>query len=119
MKEGTLDLSESMRKIIRRCFTSAIRVIDRFHIQKLTCDAVQEIRIGHRWEAIQEETDARQEAGKSSVRCPLKPSDSIPLYPIIQPLDSNIKIPLSDEVRRGFFVDSIPVLTGGIKSFLL
>ena len=38
---------------------------------------------------------------------------------IIQPLDSNIKMPLSDEVRRGFFVDSIPVLTGGIKSFLL
>lgn len=41
---------------------SAIRVIDRFHIQKLACDAVQEIRIGHRWEAIQEEADARQEA---------------------------------------------------------
>lgn len=37
-------------------------MIDRFHIQKLACDAVQEIRIGHRWEAIQEETDARQEA---------------------------------------------------------
>ncbi|WP_288883875.1 transposase, partial [uncultured Bacteroides sp.] len=26
-------MSESMRKIVRRCFTSAIRVIDRFHIQ--------------------------------------------------------------------------------------
>ena len=51
-----------MRKIVRRCFTSAIRVIDRFHIQKLACDAVQEIRIRHRWEAIQEETEARQEA---------------------------------------------------------
>lgn len=62
VREVTLDLSESMRKIIRRCFTSAIRVIDRFHIQKLACDAVQEIRIGHRWEAIQEETDVRQEA---------------------------------------------------------
>lgn len=62
VQEVTLDLSESMRKIVRRCFTSAIRVIDRFHIQKLACDAVQEIRIGHRWEAIQEETNARQEA---------------------------------------------------------
>ena len=51
-----------MRKIVRRCFTSAIRVIDRFHIQKLACDAVQEIRIGHRLEAVQEETEARQEA---------------------------------------------------------
>lgn len=62
VEEVTLDLSESMRKIVRRCFTKAIRVIDRFHIQKLACEAVQEIRIGHRWEAIQEETDARQEA---------------------------------------------------------
>lgn len=62
VREVTLDLSESMRKIVRRCFPSAIRVIDRFHIQKLACDAVQEIRIGHRWEAIQEETEARQEA---------------------------------------------------------
>lgn len=62
VKEVTLDLSESMRRVVRRCFTSAIRVIDRFHIQKLACDAVQEIRIGHRWEAIQEETDSRQEA---------------------------------------------------------
>ena len=62
VQEVTLDLSESMRKIVRRCFTSAIRVIDRFHIQKLACDAVQEIRIGHRLEAVQEETEARQEA---------------------------------------------------------
>lgn len=62
VQEVTLHLSESMRKIVRRCFTSAIRVIDRFHIQKLACDAVQEIRIRHRWEAIQEETEARQEA---------------------------------------------------------
>lgn len=62
VEEVTLDLSESMRKIVRRCFTKAIRVIDRFHIQKLACEAVQEIRIGHRWEAIQEETDDRQEA---------------------------------------------------------
>lgn len=61
VREVTLDLSESMRKIIRRCFTLAIRVIGCFHIQKLAC-AVQEIRIGYRWKAIQEETDARQGA---------------------------------------------------------
>lgn len=62
VKEVTLDLSDSMRKIVRRCFTAAIRVIDRFHVQKLACDAVQEIRVGHRWEAIQEDTDAREES---------------------------------------------------------
>lgn len=62
VKEVTLDLSDSMRKIVRRCFTCTIRVIDRFHVQKLACDAVQEIRVGHRWEAIQADTDAREEA---------------------------------------------------------
>lgn len=62
VKEVTMDMSNSMNKIIRSCFPSAIRVIDRFHIQKLACDAIQEIRIKHRWDAIQEETDAMEDA---------------------------------------------------------
>lgn len=52
VEEVTLDLSDSMRKIVRVAFPKAGRVIDRFHIQKLACDAVQEIRIRHRWDAI-------------------------------------------------------------------
>ena len=39
-----------------------MRVIDRFHIQKLACDAVQEIRIKHRWDAIQETNDGMENA---------------------------------------------------------
>ena len=62
VEEVTLDLADSMRKIVRSCFSKAIRVIDRFHIQKLACDAVQEMRIKHRWEAIQEANDAMEEA---------------------------------------------------------
>lgn len=54
VEEVTLDLSDSMRKIVRSCFRKASRVIDRFHIQKLACDAVQEMRIKLRWDAIQE-----------------------------------------------------------------
>lgn len=46
VREVTLDLSGSMRKIVRGCFTSAVRVIGRFHIEKPACDTVQEIRIG-------------------------------------------------------------------------
>ena len=42
VKEVTLDLSDSMRKIVRVAFPKASRVIDRFHIQKLACDAVQQ-----------------------------------------------------------------------------
>jgi len=53
-------MADSMRKIVRRCFPNAIRVIDgsttltnrRFHVQKLAYDALQEMRIAHRWDAM-------------------------------------------------------------------
>lgn len=62
VEEVTLDLSDSMRKIVRTAFPKASRVIDRFHIQKLACDAVQELRIRHRWNAIQQANDEMEEA---------------------------------------------------------
>ena len=62
VKEITMDMSNSMRLIAKRCFPNAMRTIDRFHIQKLACDALQEMRIAHRWDAIQADTDAREEA---------------------------------------------------------
>lgn len=62
VEEVTLDLSDSMRKIVSWCFPKARRVIDRFHIQKLACDAVQELRIKHRWDAIQQANDEMEEA---------------------------------------------------------
>lgn len=62
VEEVTLDLSDSMRKIIRSVFPKANRVIDRFHVQKLACDAVQELRIKHRWDAIQQANDEMEEA---------------------------------------------------------
>ena len=43
-------------------FPRASRVIDRFHVQKLALEAVQEIRTKHRWNAINAETDARENA---------------------------------------------------------
>lgn len=62
VEEVTLDLSDSMRKIVRSAFPKAKRVIDRFHVQKLACDAVQELRIEHRWDAIQQSNDEMEEA---------------------------------------------------------
>lgn len=62
VKEVTMDMSDSMRKIIRHCFPKASRVIDRFHVQRLAFDALQEMRISHRWNAINRETDARENA---------------------------------------------------------
>jgi len=66
VNEVTLDMAESMHKIVRRCFPNAIRVIDRFHVQKLAYDALQEIRIAHRWDAINEETEAMEQAKLSN-----------------------------------------------------
>ena len=62
VQEITLDMSNSMHLIAKRCFPNAMRTIDRFHIQKLANDALQEMRIAHRWDAIQADTDAREEA---------------------------------------------------------
>jgi hypothetical protein len=62
VEEVTLDLSDSMRKAVRTIFPRANRVIDRFHIQKLACEAVQELRIKHRWDAIQQSNDEMEEA---------------------------------------------------------
>lgn len=51
-----------MRKIVRSVFPRAKRVIDRFHVQKLACDGVQELRIKHRWNAIQHSNEEMEEA---------------------------------------------------------
>ena len=68
VEEVTLDMADSMRKIVRSCFPKAIRVIDRFHVQKLALDALQEMRIAHRWDAINEETNAKENAKLSETK---------------------------------------------------
>ncbi len=62
VKEVTLDMAGSMNKIVKKSFRQASMVIDRFHVQKLAYDAVQEMRIAHRWDAINDENDAMFEA---------------------------------------------------------
>ena len=62
VEEVTLDMADSMRKVVRSCFPKATRVIDRFHVQKLAFDAMQEMRIAHRWDAINQETNDKENA---------------------------------------------------------
>ena len=62
VKEITLDMPNSMNKIAQACFPKACRVIDRFHLQKLANEAVQEVRVKHRWKAIEEENQAIRQA---------------------------------------------------------
>ena len=52
VQEITLDMANSMKLISKRCFPKAIQVTDRFHVQKLALEALQEIRIKYRWEAM-------------------------------------------------------------------
>lgn len=66
--EVTLDMAGSMNKIVRKCFPKAVKVIDRFHVQKLAYDALQEMRIKHRWDAINEETNAIENAKSDGIK---------------------------------------------------
>lgn len=63
--EVTMDMAANMIKAIRRCFSNAERVIDRFHVQKLAYHAIQEARIKYRWEALDEENKLIEEAKKN------------------------------------------------------
>ncbi|WP_409013705.1 transposase [Dyadobacter sp. CY312] len=62
VSEITLDMAGSMAMIAKRCFPRAIRVTDRFHVQKLATEALQEMRIKLRWEALDQENDAIEQA---------------------------------------------------------
>ena len=62
--EVTLDMAETMEAIVRRSFPNAALVTDRFHAQQLVSEAVQEMRITLRRDAIQEENDAIIQARK-------------------------------------------------------
>jgi len=69
--EVTLDMAENMEAIVRNTFPRAKLVTDRFHVQQLVSDAVQEIRIGLRREAIKEENENIKQARKEKKRyCP-------------------------------------------------
>jgi len=62
VKGITLDMAGSMKLIAKRCFPNATQIIDRFHVQKLAIEALQELRINHRWEAIAQENNLLMEA---------------------------------------------------------
>lgn len=52
--EVTMDFSDSMRGIVRKCFPKAKITIDCFHVVKLLCDALEEIRLRSKRDAVKE-----------------------------------------------------------------
>lgn len=67
VKEVTIDMAASLNLAIKRCFPGADRVIDRFHVQQLAFEAVQETRIQYRWEALEQENMAIEQARNQGV----------------------------------------------------
>jgi len=67
VKEVTLDLAPTMERIVKKSFPKAKMVADRFHVQQLASDAVQQIRIDHRWEAIEQENKEMELAKEARV----------------------------------------------------
>lgn len=60
----TRDMAETMTQIASKCFPKATQIDDRFHVQQLVSDALQEERVEVRKEAIKEHNQKVAEARK-------------------------------------------------------
>lgn len=67
VREMTADLAETMDWICRTNFMNATLVADRFHVQQVVSEAVQEIRVNLRRKAIDEENGLIAEAKKERI----------------------------------------------------
>lgn len=67
VREITADLANSMDWICRTNFMRATVTADRFHVQGLVHDAVQEIRIAERRKAIDEDNELEQQAKEAGI----------------------------------------------------
>jgi transposase len=68
VKEVTLDMAKNMESAVKSCFPGADLVTDRFHVVKLAMDALQHTRIKHRWQELDKENLAIEEAKKQGKR---------------------------------------------------
>ena len=62
VKEVTMDMAKNMESAARQAFPSASLVIDRFHVIRLAMDALQHVRIKYRWNELEKENNAIEEA---------------------------------------------------------
>lgn len=66
--EVTLDMSPAMERIVEQSFPRAKLVTDRFHVQQLVSEAVQEVRMTFRREAIKAENESLKRAREDGVK---------------------------------------------------
>ena len=55
-----MDFSEGMRQIVLECFPNATITLDRFHMQQLVSDAMQELRLKHKKEEQKFQNEQRK-----------------------------------------------------------
>lgn len=60
VREFTMDFSEGMHQIVLLCFPYATITLDRFHMQQLVTDSMQELRLKHKKEAQKEQNEMRK-----------------------------------------------------------
>ncbi len=58
VKTVTTDLSSAMMLTVKTVFPKAVLINDRFHVQQLVTDAIDQMRIGFRWQVLAEENRA-------------------------------------------------------------
>lgn len=61
VKTVTTDLSSAMMLTVRNVFPKAKLINDRFHVQQLVSEAIDQMRIGYRWKVLEEENKAIRE----------------------------------------------------------
>lgn len=68
VKTITLDMSASMSLIAKKCFPLAKQIIDRFHVQKEFKEALQDLRIQYRWQAMEESPSVKRKIQNTRLR---------------------------------------------------
>ena len=61
VREVTMDFSEGMHQIVMQCFPYADITLDRFHMQQLVSDAMQELRLKHKKDAQKAQNEQRKQ----------------------------------------------------------
>ena len=72
VKDVTMDLSESMRSIVRSAFPNAIAIRDCFHVIMRGGEGVEEVRMRSKREAVKEQKKDKKEFGKKLKKLVLK-----------------------------------------------
>lgn len=68
VQEVTLDMAKNMESAVKAVFPNCILVTDRFHVVRLSMEALQHMRVKQRWEELDKENSAIEEAKKNKIK---------------------------------------------------